>query len=304
MMAEEKLEQGEMDDEMEEYYKSGEAAKNEIHRTSSKVSSISTSSYASTHSESSSGEAQVNGPSTSAAKQSKTVETHEIGVQTTLERGTSRLIRSTQHAETEVKEKERRPSTKSKVKKIFRRKSSNASDEIEIRIEGEPPPPKLPQGFIVKYMGKRLTKGMWGSKHTRVVVEDVVDSISRMPKSEDLPLVNLDVYYQGLEMRPHSKNKIRSFKPVQIPIQFISYGIQDTVYPRVFCFIMVKEMSSQERSLECHVYACDSNKNARRIASCLATAFQAYAKHLKGSAAKFSVDIQMDAASDKTSFEV
>ena len=293
------------DEELEEFYRSGKARveKKQLQRQSSKMSTNSVGSCASTHSESSSGDTSANRYSVS--RQSSTVETQEMGIQTTIGK-TSELARAHRDQKTGAAAKERKLSTKDKMKKLFRRKSSSAPTEIEIRIEEEPQLPTLPQGFVVKYMGKRETKGMWGSKYTRAVIEDVVDAISKMPKNEDLPLVNLDVYYQGLDMRPHSKNKIKSFKPVRIPIQFISYGIQDIVFPRIFCFIMVKEMSSQKKSMECHVYVCDTSKNAKQISSCLAVAFEAYTRHLKGGTAKFAVDVQMnhDDSADKVSLEV
>lgn len=293
------------DEELEEFYRNG-GVRSDNGQLERHASTASASSSTSAHSQASSSGAQLSRQSSSSSKRvSKTVDTQEMGIQTTIGKSSSGIGPPLYQIEDEkTKPKERKSSTKDKMKKLFRRKSSTGSSEIEVRIEEQPPMPELPQGFVVKYMGKRPTKGMYGSKHTRVAVEEVIDAISKMPKTEDLPLVNLDVYYQGLGMRPHSKNKIKSFKAVQIPIQYISYGIQDTVYPRIFCFIMIKEMSSQEKTMECHVYACDVSKNARAISACLAAAFHEYTKFLKGGAIKFAVDVKMDADADKISNEV
>lgn len=225
--------------------------------------------------------------------------TSEMGIQTTLGRTSQAPDTGEDHNANSASphKKERKPS---KMKKLFRRKSGTGNGEVE----GMSSLPELPQGFICKYMGKRACKGLWGSKHTRGPVEEIVDAIGKLPKGEDLPLVNLDVHPQGLAMRPHTKNKVKCYKPVQIPIQFISYGLQDTVYPRIFCFIMVTEMSSQKKSMECHVYACDSAKSARNLASCLALAFQSYSEQLQGGPFKFSVNIDMEPVEETDSCDV
>lgn len=287
------------DKELEDFYKSeGAHSVKRLQRQSSRASATSIGSAASLQSGSSSGEAAISRQSSVSSKRmsrqsSTSTSTQEMGIQTTIGRNSSNGVsHKAPAAESKTpdgaKKKERKGS---KVKKLFRRKSSttdgNSNDVAEAL-------PELPQGFIVKYMGRRPTHGLWGSKHTRGPVEEIVDSISKMPKGEDLPLVNLDVFHQGLSMRPHSKNRVKTFRPVQIPIQFISYGLQDTVYPRIFCFIMVKQMSSQVKDMEVHAYACDTAKSSRNLAACLALAFQAYSEKLEGGPFKFAMDIQMN----------
>ena len=284
--------------ELEDFYRNdGPHAERRLRRQSSRTS---IGSAASAQSGSSSGDLSRQSSVSSkhmSRQSSTTTETQEMGIQTTIGKNSNGLSlhhraaatgQNGQTSENGAKKKERKPS---KVKKLFRRKSSST----DANGNGEPVEalPELPQGFIVKYMGKRATNGLWGSKHTRGPVEDIVESISKMPKGDDLPLVNLDVFYQGLAMRPHSKNKVKTFKAVQIPIQFISYGLQDTVYARIFCFIMVKQMSSQIKDMEVHAYACDSAKSARNLAACLAIAFQTYSEKLQGGPFKFTVDIPM-----------
>lgn len=207
--------------------------------------------------------------------------TTEMGIQTTLGRSSQVL-----HPENEQ--------DKSKLKKNKGKKRQSKNSESSNNATEEPPIPELPQGFVVKYMGKRATKGLWGTKHTRKHVEDIVEAIGQMPKGDDLPLVILEVYYQGLAMRPHKKNRIHSFQQVLVPIQYISYGVQDNEYPRIFCFIMVSEMSSQKKSMEVHAYACDSDKSARQLAACLAIAFQTYSERLNGGVFPFAAHISMD----------
>lgn len=287
---------------MEELYRNGAHPVNsQLYRHPSKVSTTSAGSSVSAHSETSSTDTHQSDGSR-LSRQSSKIQTQEMGIQTTIGKSSNGIGPPLHQPENEkVKPKERKSSTKSKVKSLFKRKGSS---ETEIRIEDKPQLPALPQGFVVKYMGRRATKSMYGSKHTRAAVEEVIDSISHMPKNDDLPLVNLDVYYQGLAMRPHSKNTVKSYKAVQVPIQYISYGIQDTVYPRVFCFIMIEKMSAQEKSMECHVYACESGKSCKQLAACLASAFQAYNDQLKEGAIKFGVNVTMDPDGDKTSLEV
>lgn len=222
---------------------------------------------------------------------SRQTSTSDTAIQTTLGR--------TSHASQSTDETDRHKSKKGKGKKRL-----SKSDVGEEGPPEQPAPPELPQGFVVKYMGKRSTKGLWGTKHTRKHIEDIVESIGEMPKGDDLPLVILEVYYEGLAMRPHKKNKIKSYKHVLVPIQFISYGVQDTEYPRVFCFIMVSEMSSQTKSMEVHAYACDSNKSARQLAACLAIAFQAYSERLNGGTFPFTTHVAMGSDENGRSCEV
>lgn len=165
----------------------------------------------------------------------------------------------------------------------------------------------LPQTFICKYMGKKPAKGYGGARYIQTPVEEVVETVNSMPKSSDLPLVKLEVTVDGLHMVPHRRNKVKSFEAVTIPIQYISYGSQDQNYPRIFCFIMVREMSARSKKLDCHVYACESSKGARKVAACLAMAFHIYQEKMEGKPAQFTAPIsptEYDDDDAKSSYDV
>jgi len=177
----------------------------------------------------------------------------------------------------------------SKLSKIF--KPAKKSDENQNTVGGGEQYPTLPQTFIVKYMGNKPSKGYGGAKYIQGPVEEVVEMVNQMPRGSDLPLVKLEVSEEGLHMVPHKRNKVKLFESVSIPIKFISYGSQDQNFPRIFCFIMVREMSSRSKKLDCHVYACDSSKSARKLASCLAFAFHLYQEKMEGQPAQYTTPI-------------
>lgn len=204
---------------------------------------------------------------------------------------------------------EKQSSKSSKVLKLFKlsRKPSPTAliDGNQNNLSEQYP--SLPQIFIVKYMGKRAAKGYGGTKYTQGPVEEVIEAVNQLPKGSDLPLVKLEVSLDGLSMTPHKRNKVKSFESVFIPIKFISYGSQDQTYPRVFCFIMVREMSARSKKLDCHIYACDSSKNARKLAGLLAIAFQVYQDQMDGHVANFSTPVHPDPSfidDSKSSYEV
>ena len=55
------------------------------------------------------------------------------------------------------------PSSKSSMEKSAAASTPTIPDEV-----------KLPQSFQVKYLGKREARGLWGIKHTRKPVDDMV----------------------------------------------------------------------------------------------------------------------------------
>ena len=179
------------------------------------------------------------------------------------------------------------PSKGFKFSKLFKpgKKTSGTENNNTVLTEGYP---TVPQTFLVKYMGNRPCKGYGGAKYIQTPVEEVVEAVNQLSKGSDLPLVKLEVTVDGLNMTPHKRNKVKPFESVSIPIQYISYGSQDQKYPRIFCFIMVREMSARSKKLDCHVYACDSSKSARKAAGCLALAFQVYQDKLQGQPAQYA----------------
>lgn len=194
----------------------------------------------------------------------------------------------------------------SKVLKLFKSKKSAQTNDNQNALPTDHP--TIPETFIVKYMGKRSAKGYGGAKYTQGPVEEVIEAVNQLPKGSDLPLVRLEVTLDGLNMTPHKRNRVKSFESVSIPIQFISYGSQDQNYPRVFSFIMVREMSARSKKLDCHVYACDSSKNARKLAGLLSLAFQVYQEKMQGKPASFSraINNNIDEEEDdlKSSYDV
>ncbi|KAK2143392.1 hypothetical protein LSH36_845g02110 [Paralvinella palmiformis] len=186
-------------------------------------------------------------------------------------------------AEKKGKESETETDGKSKLSKFDR-------ILVEVKVDS------LPQVFVTKYLGYKPCHGLWGIKHTQRPVDELIAEVSSLnpEDGEDLPLVQLRVSLSGIHTREHSANtcKSRRIGKELIPIEFISYGVQDLRHTRVFSFILVREMSSKSRNLECHVYVCDSTANCRRLSLSVALAFKEYSKNLDGKPYKFQVDLR------------
>ena len=166
----------------------------------------------------------------------------------------------------------------------------------------------LPQVFVTKFLGRRVCGGLWGIKHTRAPVDELVRSVQQMPDRE-LPLVQLHVSQKGIHSTIHSQNKAKmeeeqegplpsdalpgtGFQKDLLPIEFVSYAVQDTKFTRVFCLIVVRELSWRQKTLECLAYVLDGSLSARRLALSVALAFKQYAKTLEGKPYKFQVDLR------------
>lgn len=82
-------------------------------------------------------------------------------------------------------------------------------------------------------------------------------------------------------------------------METISYGVQDVVYTKVFCMIVVKEEEIKNGSapFECHAFVCDSRSQARQLTYALAAAFQEYGKKVKE-------ESQVDSRVSKKSFAI
>lgn len=53
--------------------------------------------------------------------------------------------------------------------------------------------------------------------------------------------------------------------------------MQDLVYTRVFCMIVVREqINSNRKPFDCVAFVCESRQAARNLTYALATAFQVY----------------------------
>ena len=180
---------------------------------------------------------------------------------------------------------------KSKTKKD-RLAKDYASEFAKIRID------RLPQVFVCKYLGKRDTKGVYGLEHVRKPVDDMVDIVKKgldVTGRVELPLVYLVVTPKGIDIREHPLNKVVGLVDYStISIDFISYGVQDIKYWKVFTFIVVRELSSRTKTTECHAYLCDSSLSARKLALSLGAAFRLYSQKLQseGKFHNFQVELR------------
>lgn len=134
----------------------------------------------------------------------------------------------------------------------------------------------LPQVFHVKYLGRRPAKGLWGIKHTRKPVEELVNATKKLKEGELLPELQLHISEKGIHTCGVPDNKNNDFEEGLRPIDSISYGVQDTKYTRVFAMIVVNVEQSGVPAFTCHAYVCTSRANARRMALTLALAFQEF----------------------------
>ncbi|KAI4496302.1 PREDICTED: uncharacterized protein LOC106790175 [Polistes canadensis] len=141
----------------------------------------------------------------------------------------------------------------------------------------------LPQVFQVKYLGSHDARGLWGIKHTRQPVDNMVTSAKALPTNTMLPLIKLVVSQEGVALLPLDKRKQETNSSRMYAIENISYGVQDLVYTRVFSMIVVRETDNFRRvsPFECHGFVCESKHHARQLTYALATAFEIYSRNVK-----------------------
>ncbi|XP_047740348.1 low density lipoprotein receptor adapter protein 1-B isoform X2 [Hyalella azteca] len=158
---------------------------------------------------------------------------------------------------------------------------------------------KFPQTFEVKYLGKRETGGLWGIKHTRRPVDEMVESAKSPKAGQTLPFLHLEVSEKGVNITGAPNNLNKNFVAGFHPIETISYGVQDLIYTRVFAMIVVDDSSSNPHVNRhpFHVYAfvCDSRHNARHLTFSLAQAFQQFSSVVKDNPnkiKKFAIDLR------------
>ncbi|OQV21048.1 hypothetical protein BV898_05121 [Hypsibius exemplaris] len=144
---------------------------------------------------------------------------------------------------------------------------------------------RLPQTFEVRFLGVHPSTGIWGIKHTRSPVDNLVETAKTLD-SDDLTLLDLEVSEHGVFLR-----QISPCRPLDTshlidlgrkPIERISYGVQDVIYPRIFAMIAIKEKSLiDDRPFDCFVFLCDNRIQSRKLAYCLAKAFKDYGDSIK-----------------------
>ncbi|VDI33923.1 uncharacterized protein LOC143064379 [Mytilus galloprovincialis] len=162
----------------------------------------------------------------------------------------------------------------------------------EIKID------RLPQLFVCKYLGKRDVKGVYGLHYVRKPVDELVGKVKKTllaNETVELPLVYVVISNKGIDVKEHQGNRIKDGVTFgNVPIDFISYGVQDMKFWKVFTFIVVSELSSRTKKMECHGYLCDSPTNARKMALSLGASFQLYKTKLakEGKAHNFQVELR------------
>lgn len=178
-------------------------------------------------------------------------------------------------------------------KKLTKKKSKPKKEDIDLSTVTID---RLPQGFVARYLGKKPCKGLYGIKHTRKPVDDLIGEVTAkldVVGKVELPLVYLIISLKGLDIREHKYNQVQPLVEESFPLEFISFGIQDIKYWRVFTFIVVRELSSRTKLTECYAYLCDTIVNARKMALSLGAAFRLNTKKLQedGKPHKFQVDL-------------
>lgn len=159
-------------------------------------------------------------------------------------------------------------------------------------------PLKLPQTFVVKYLGHEDAQGLWGIKNTRKPVDHMVELAKKLKAGTGLPFLQLKVSEKGVMVTEMPQNANKNFAGGFFGIDSISYGVQDLVYTRVFAMIVVSEYSDVKQSshpFQCHGFVCESRQIARNLTFALATAFQAFSREVqanKGRLKKFAIDLR------------
>uniref|UniRef100_A0A0K2U7N0 PID domain-containing protein n=1 Tax=Lepeophtheirus salmonis TaxID=72036 RepID=A0A0K2U7N0_LEPSM len=197
-------------------------------------------------------------------------------------------------------------------------KKENASQRMPHEEEGDsssdgghdPLRVSLPKTFTVKYLGRRPALGLWGIKHTREPVDELVRVVRGQRSGAPLALLNMTISNQGVQLIPHNKNQNPTYDSGHFEIDTISYGVQDLVYTRVFAMIVVKDtyeevqhnhhpdssLHIQSRGFQCYGFVCDSRNEARKLTYALATAFSKFSakKNEAGGPPKtrFAIDLR------------
>lgn len=148
--------------------------------------------------------------------------------------------------------------------------------------------------FIVT--GNHPAKGLWGMKHTRKPVDNMV--LKAKTSSQPLPMVRLQIGRDGINFIEINDTK-SIVETNNFTVDIISYGVQDLVYTKVFSMIVVLDEYLQTGvPFECHSFVCDSRDQARKLTYCLAAAFQDYGRrvkfegHVERPIKKFAIDLR------------
>ena len=85
---------------------------------------------------------------------------------------------------------------------------------------------RLPAIFAVKFLGKREARGLWGIKHTRKPVDDMVTLAKNLKPGDSLPHLHFKVDIDGVTVSEMPDNRSRDFEAGFYPVDIISYGVQ------------------------------------------------------------------------------
>lgn len=179
-----------------------------------------------------------------------------------------------------------------KIEKATKKKGdTNLSKFHGVKVD------KLPVCFVAKYIGHKETKGVFGLEHVREPVDDLIakvkDDLVSMDRVE-LPLCYLVFSSRGIDVREHPSNRMHDAVQFGLhPIDFISYGVQDMKYWRVFTFIVVYELGYKKKRSECHVFIADSSQNARKMALALAACFSVYKRKLTAAGKQHNFQVEL-----------
>ena len=64
----------------------------------------------------------------------------------------------------------------------------------------------LGKDFLEKYLGNQDARGLWGIKHTRKPVDEMVGLARGLGPGAPLPYLQLSVSHKGVMVTPHKKN--------------------------------------------------------------------------------------------------
>ena len=124
-------------------------------------------------------------------------------------------------------------------------------------------------------------RGLWGIKHTRKPVDDLVGLARGLGPGAPLPFLQLTVSARGVVLSADKANTCPAPDTGLYPIDTISYGVQDLVYTRVFAMIVVRDKARDKdkevdpgNPFQCLAFVCDSRQTARRLTFALAAAFK------------------------------
>ena len=192
----------------------------------------------------------------------------------------------------------KKPSMFDRLKRLtkFERKPSGTRDTNLSKFRGIRVD-KLPVCFVAKYLGHTETTGVYGLEHVRGPVDEFIakvkDDLVSMDRVE-LPLCYMVFSSKGIDIREHPSNKVHDEVQMGLnPIDFISYGVQDMKYWRVFTFIVVNEMGYKKKKTECHAFLADSTQNARKMALALAACFSVYKKKLNAQGKQHNFQVEL-----------